>query len=96
MTMRRARFLVTALLALGAAAGCGGDDTKANRYPAAVEATFMRECKRTSGTRSTICRCAFDKIEARISYDEFKREDTAIAAGAKPSRKFTDAIADCR
>lgn len=65
-------------------------------YPAEVEQTFMRECKRTSGGKTAICQCAFDKIEATISYEEFKREDTAIAAGATPSRKFTDAIADCR
>ena len=65
-------------------------------YPAAVEATFMRECTRTSGGKKAICQCAFDKIEATISYEEFKREDTAIAAGGTPSRKFTDAIADCR
>ena len=69
----------------------GGDE-----YPAAVEATFMRECTKSSGGKRAICQCAFDKIEATISYEEFKREDTAIAAGGTPSRKFTDAIADCR
>jgi ABC-type glycerol-3-phosphate transport system substrate-binding protein len=117
--MMRATLLVTALLALGAVAGCGGDDKKrgagtsgspattpktttssasrtGTKYPAAVEANFMRACTRTSKGKATICQCAFDKIEATISYDELKRQDAAIAAGARPSRKFTNAMAGCR
>jgi hypothetical protein len=36
-----------------------------------------------------------DKVQATMTYDEFKKEDAAIRGGAKPSRRVTDAMAEC-
>jgi hypothetical protein len=75
------------------ASGCGGG--KAD-YPEKNERAFLDNCERTSEGNTKFCKCALDKIEENFSFDEFKKEEAAIAAGNPPSRKVTDAISDCR
>ena len=95
--LARGTPLAAALAALAVLGGCGGDDKAddAKAYPAAVERNFLAGCKKQGGDRTT-CKCTLRKVQERFSYDEFKKEDTAVAAGRTPSRKLTDAIAECR
>jgi hypothetical protein len=80
------------------AAGCGGG----HDYPSEAESSFMASCTAQAGATESSCRCALDNLEESMSYDEFKRVDTAIRAGGVESvpedsrEKFLDAIADCR
>ena len=91
--------LAAAVTAIAAFAGCGGgggdDGGKAEGYPAAVERNFLDACKKQGGGATT-CRCSLRKVQEKFSYDEFRKEDTAVAAGRTPSRKLTDALAECR
>lgn len=89
---RAARRAGAVLVSLALIAGCG-DDSDAE-YPLATQRAFMDACEANSDTAS--CQCALDKIEQTMSYQEFKREETAIEAGRPPSRTITDAISDCR
>lgn len=92
MCARLAGLMVASTLA--GLAGCGGGDDS-HAYPAQAERNFTTACQRSSGGDTKGCRCALDKIEQKLSYKQFKREDAAINAGRKPSRAVTDAIADC-
>ncbi len=92
MRSRLAGLAIAACIA--GLAGCGGGKDS-DDYPAAAERNFTTACTKSSGGDSKGCRCALDKIEQKMSYKEFKREDAAINAGHKPSRAVTDAIADC-
>jgi len=66
------------------------------KYPAAIEHNFMSNCERTSHGRTKACRCILDELESRMNLAEFTAEDTAVALGRHPSRRFTDAVAACR
>jgi mevalonate pyrophosphate decarboxylase len=75
-----------------AVAACGGND-----YPAQVKANFMSACER-SGTAAA-CGCVFAKVQAKVSYDDFKRADTEARKGLPMSVDVKDivvaAAADC-
>jgi hypothetical protein len=92
----RARLAITAWVVAGLAglAGCGGDDGGSG-YPAEAKRNFTTACERSSGGDVQSCRCALEKIEERLSYEEFKQEDAAIRRGSEPSDVVTDAIAGC-
>ncbi len=87
--------VAAAATALIAVAGCGGGDDDAQAYPASAERNFLQGCKKQGGT-AALCRCTLSRVKETFSYEEFKAEDTAIAAGRTPSRKLTDALAECR
>jgi hypothetical protein len=78
-----------------ALAGCGGGDKDSHGYPAAAKRNFITACDSSSGGKKAYCQCALDKVQATMTYDEFKKEDAAIRGGAKPSRRVTDAMAVC-
>jgi hypothetical protein len=77
-----------------AAGGCGGDKKK-EKYPANVQRNFVNSCV-SSGGNTKACKCALSKIEEKLSFDAYKKEETAIQAGRTPSRKITDSVAECR
>ena len=88
---------LTSVAAIAAAllgTGCGGGDK--NDYPAKSERAFLKSCEKSSKGKTSFCKCALEKVEEKLSFEEFKKEDTAIQAGRPPSRKLTDAISDCR
>jgi hypothetical protein len=80
--------LISAAIALGA---CGGHDD----YPASVQRNFLDSCQSHGGTGDG-CNCALDKLQDKLSYEDFKKEETAMLMGNPPSRKVSDAVADCR
>jgi hypothetical protein len=106
--MRRSRrpfatapAIVTVLLI----AGCGGEDKPADRekpaaqtagkpYPRTTQRAYMKSCE--ANASSSACKCTLEALQDAMSYEDFKREDTALALGRPPSRKMSDAIASCR
>jgi hypothetical protein len=90
-----AALCVTGLLC-AAVAGCGGGSDSSSAYPAAAKNNFITACNTSSGGNKTFCNCAFDRIEASMSYAEFKKEDAAINKGRTPSKKISDALTKCQ
>jgi hypothetical protein len=81
------------------AAGCGGGG---NDYPDKAVQSFMMSCKAQASATESSCLCVLDNLEETMSYEEFKRVDTAIRIGGtdeipeESREKFLDAISDCR
>jgi hypothetical protein len=92
------RFLCGLVLAAAFAAACGGK----HEYPDEAVNSFMTSCTSQAGATESSCRCVLDNLEESMSFEEFKRVDTAIRAGGTASipddsrEKFLDAISDCR
>jgi hypothetical protein len=87
------------VLAAAFAAGCGGGGSD---YPDEAVQSFMRTCEAQAGATESSCRCVLDNLQETMSYEEFKRVDTAIRIGGadeipEDSReKFIEAVSDCR
>jgi hypothetical protein len=85
-----------ALAGCGGGGGGGGD----NGYPKVAETNFVKACTAQPGASQTKCQCAYDKIKARIPFDEFKKADTAIQSGKQPDpatqQKIVAAVKDCK
>lgn len=91
------------------AAGCGtngGESSKGN-YPSGAKDTFQTGCEKEaakSGAKGKVvedyCACTFEYIEARLTYDEFKKADEQISddkpTSPKAQRTMKGAIAHCR
>jgi hypothetical protein len=97
-----ARFRPHALVALvlvsvvAGLAGCaGGED-----YPESAEVTFTSACVAQPGATAAGCECLFREVEERLSYEEFRRVDTAILIGEEiegdERRAVLDALGACR
>jgi hypothetical protein len=104
------RLLVPPLAALALlASGCGasgGESSKGN-YPASAKETFQTGCEKEAAKSvakgkfvEDYCACTFEYIEARLTYDEFKKADEQISDGKKTSPKaqrvMSGAIARCK
>jgi hypothetical protein len=93
------RALCGLMLAAAFAAGCGGGG---NVYPDEAVQSFTMSCKAQAGATESTCRCVLDNLQETMSYEEFKRVDTAIRIGGtdeipeESREKFLDAISDCR
>lgn len=85
-------------LAAAFAAGCDGG----NDYPDEAVDNFMTSCTAQAGATESSCRCVLDNLQETMSYEEFKRVDTALRMSGtdevpEDSReKLLDAISDCR
>jgi hypothetical protein len=87
-----------ALAALGlAGCGGGGDD---NGYPKSVENNFLKGCTAQPGATKDKCQCAYDKIKARVPYDDFKKADAASREGKSVDpavqKDVENAVKECR
>lgn len=69
-------------------------------YPTAVIDAFIASCGRESGGRTEFCRCLIDGLQKKMSFNEFKRWETAGALGMQVSQaineKVLDASVQCR
>jgi hypothetical protein len=90
-------------LVAGGLAACGSSEAKKgsdNEYPVAARTNFMNACVAQPGARSSACQCAFDRIQVRLSYSDFKTADAAARRGRDMQKKardvFADAIDKCR
>jgi hypothetical protein len=90
------------LVAAAFAAGCGGGGGGRNDYPDEAVQSLMTSCTAQAGATESSCRCVLDNLQETISYEEFKRVDTAIRIGGTDEipensrEKFLDAVSDCR
>ena len=64
-------------------------------YPDEVRATFMKSCEATSGGLTKPCTRFLDCIEQRVSFDDFKRADAAIAKAEQAPKSYRDALKPC-
>jgi hypothetical protein len=93
------RALCGLVLAVAFVASCGGGG---NDYPDEAVQSFMKSCTAQAGATESSCHCVLDNLQETMSYEEFKRVDTAIRIGGtdeipEDSReKFLDAVSDCR
>ena len=97
-------FCALALVAAGCASGSSDPDasSKAARraeagggYPDEVRATFMKSCEATSGGRTKPCTRFLDCLEERVSFDDFKLADAALAKGEQAPKSYRDALKPC-
>jgi hypothetical protein len=77
------------------ASSCGGSEGPRS-YPAQVEKNFVRECVKQPGATESYCRCTLAKLEKTMSFDEFKKAETAAMRGEDLPDEFHDAVAACR
>lgn len=106
MHLRRRPFAAApAVVAVLLAAGCGGDDKPADRstpaaqtagkpYPRTTRRAYLQSCQ--ANASASACTCTLEALQDALSFEDFKREDTALALGRPPSRAMSDAIATCR
>ena len=102
---RRSFATAPAVVTMLLIASCGGDDKPEDRttppakaagkpYPRSTQRAYMKSCEANASTEA--CKCTLEALQDALSYEDFKREDTALALGRPPSRAMSDAIASCR
>jgi len=74
--LRIAALAVAALLALGA---CGGDDG----YPQEVVDNFIESCTAQVGASQSYCRCAIDRLQESMSFEDFQAAEAQITSGSE-------------
>ncbi len=84
--------LVGCALAVIALGGCGGDSK--HEYPADVQNNFLTACE-VQGS-SSACECALNKLQEKMSADEFNRAEVEMTANGVFPPKVLDAVAECR
>lgn len=65
-----------------------------NPYPTAVIDAFIASCGRESGGRTEFCRCLIDGLQKKMSFNEFKRWETAGALGMQVSQAVNEKVLD--
>ncbi len=63
-------------------------------YPTAVIDAFIGSCGRESGGRTEFCRCLIDGLQKKMSFNEFKRWETAGALGMQVSQAVNEKVLD--
>jgi hypothetical protein len=77
------------LLALGA---CGGDDG----YPPAVVDNFMESCTAQVGASQSYCRCAIERLQESMSFEDFQAAEAKITDGSENlPQELQDAVDSC-
>jgi hypothetical protein len=92
------RHLLTAGLASAALGvlACG-DDTAGepgNRYPDQAREEFLAGCE-DSGGATSVCMCILDRVQERLSYDEFERISEGVGRDDEPPREVAAAADEC-
>jgi hypothetical protein len=98
--MKKLLIVAAALLAL---AGCGASSNNGGKYPKEAVNNFTKTCVASGGGTNDVkdrCNCVIEKLQDRVSFDDFKKADEAIRANKQPEKKTIDAIdkavSDCR
>jgi hypothetical protein len=65
-----------------------------NPYPTAVIDAFIGSCGRESGGRTEFCRCLIDGLQKKMSFNEFKRWETAGALGMQVAQAVNEKVLD--
>ncbi|MEO7556407.1 MAG: hypothetical protein ABIV94_07360 [Acidimicrobiales bacterium] len=75
--LRRLAAVLVGLVVAGGAIGCSGG--KAD-YGNATQGMFLTSCNPDrDGARDAVCRCAYDRLSKRYSYEEFVDLDKQLA-----------------
>jgi len=73
--------LIAALGLVAGACSAGDDDEEAaTGYGAALRTDFVAEC-RAAGTAEDVCGCLYDRLEAEVPYERFRRLDEQLRSG---------------
>jgi ABC-type phosphate/phosphonate transport system substrate-binding protein len=99
--MKKALIVAVALTAL---AGCGASSSSnGDKYPQSAIDNFTKQCVASGGGTNDVkdrCNCVIDKLQDRVSFDDFKKADDAIRTNKQPEKKTIDeidkAVSDCR
>jgi hypothetical protein len=86
------RLIVCASIAL-VLAGCGGDKGE-KQYPRATRNAFLDACTSNGATQKQ-CQCALQKVERRVPYTEFRKQEAETAGGSLPMDRYTNDIVNC-
>jgi hypothetical protein len=63
-------------------------------YPTTVIDAFISSCGRESGGRTEFCRCLIDGLQKKMSFNDFKRWETAGALGMQVSQSINEKVLD--
>lgn len=66
-----------------AAASTPRESAEKVAYPQAVADEFLKSCE-TAGSDLNFCKCIFDKIQDKYSFEEFSVIESKISAGTPP------------
>ena len=83
-----------ALAQTAPAPSTAGAGKAGNPYPTAVIDAFIGSCGRESGGRTEFCRCLIDGLQKKMSFNEFKRWETAGALGMQVSQAVNEKVLD--
>ncbi|MCW2974288.1 MAG: hypothetical protein JWN72_2561 [Thermoleophilia bacterium] len=79
----------------GGSATTGTPKVSEGRYPDEVRATFMKSCEAASGGLTKSCTSFLDCIEERVSFEDFRLADAALAKGEQAPKSYRDALKPC-
>jgi len=63
-------------------------------YPTPVIDAFIGSCGRESGGRTEFCRCLIDGLQKKLSFNDFKRWETAGALGMQVPNAINERVLD--
>jgi hypothetical protein len=63
-------------------------------YPTVVIDAFISSCGRESGGRTEFCRCLIDGLQKKLSFNDFKRWETAGALGMQVAQSINEKVLD--
>jgi hypothetical protein len=63
-------------------------------YPTVVIDAFISSCGRESGGRTEFCRCLVDGLQKKLSFNDFKRWETAGALGMQVAQSINEKVLD--
>ena len=84
----------TAVLALSRDPKSDDTNQTTERYPAAVESTFMNSCTATGGTVN-YCRCTLTQVEQDFDLDAFSDAEQEIVATGQMPEDMKTAVLEC-
>ena len=64
-------------------AGNTSSNSAGEPYPQQVADEFLKSCEE-AGSESKFCRCVFDKVQERYSFEEFSVIESKLTAGNPP------------
>lgn len=86
--------MVIVVVTIGAAIWTMNRDKK-HDWPASTISNFMTACQATSNGNTGYCKCAVDKLQAKLSAQEFSRLEAGVAFNGTFPKQVTDIAGDC-
>ncbi len=93
--MTRPRFHLIAVVVTLSVVG-GGCGEVASEYPPEAVEDFLASCDAQPNATRAMCECSAERVQESFTYEEFRREDRAIAEGRPASSRLLEVFARCR